>query len=251
MDDWDPLHNPGAAHLHWSTDNVGEAAPGVLTPLSATLWEPVGASMPRNIAYAMGAFTRAERRPPPDEERIVRSFYGRLAMQLEYLAGSATGSPAPPAPRPSRGLLGKVPDDIGFSPTRRRYPIVAWRLPSAFATVRRRVRRNARETDAWWRARIAGLGRARPARARRQTFAEAVERFEHVLTCHSLGLLSTCSRCTRRSATWSSERGVGDAGVLSGTGGAEMAIVEDIWKASRGSDHARGRDPKPRLPRAA
>ena len=93
MDDWDPLHDPGAAHLHWSTDNVGEAAPGVLTPLSATLWQPVGASMPRNIAYAMGAFTRAERRPPPDDDLIVRLFYGRLAIQVEYLA--TVGRPAP------------------------------------------------------------------------------------------------------------------------------------------------------------
>lgn len=47
----DPLHNPGAAGSHWSTDNVGEAAPGVLTPLSASIWTDVGQRMPRRIAY--------------------------------------------------------------------------------------------------------------------------------------------------------------------------------------------------------
>ena len=36
-DSWDNLHGPSRPEHHWSTDNVGEAAPGVLSPLSGSI----------------------------------------------------------------------------------------------------------------------------------------------------------------------------------------------------------------------
>ena len=33
------LHKPGAPETHWTTDNVGEALPGVATPLGWSVWE--------------------------------------------------------------------------------------------------------------------------------------------------------------------------------------------------------------------
>ena len=44
--------------------------------------------------------------------------------------------------------------------------------------------------------------------------------------------------------------GVGDVGLLSGTGGAGMAIVTDIWRAAQGQIGIDRGDGKPRLPRA-
>ena len=117
----------------------------------------------------------------------MRAFYGRLAIQLEYLATVGDRLPGTTGAEAVGGLMGKVPDDIGFSPTRRRYPVVAWRLPSrsprsgADSPQRTRYRRLVARADR-------GLGRARP-RAATATFAEAVGASRHVLTVHSLGLL--------------------------------------------------------------
>jgi len=36
----DPVHSVSAPNLHWTTANIGEAAPGVLTPLAWSLWGP-------------------------------------------------------------------------------------------------------------------------------------------------------------------------------------------------------------------
>ena len=47
---WDVLHDPGPPDSHWSTDNVGEAAPGVLSPLSWSMWGATGDRMPREVA---------------------------------------------------------------------------------------------------------------------------------------------------------------------------------------------------------
>jgi hypothetical protein len=36
--DWEPTNTSGAHTNHWTSTNVGEAAPGVLTPLAASHW---------------------------------------------------------------------------------------------------------------------------------------------------------------------------------------------------------------------
>ena len=76
---WDVLHEPDTTGGHWSTDNVGEAAPGVLTPLSWSIWRTVGDRAPREVAFRMGAFSGRERRDFPD---IIRPFYGRIAIRM-------------------------------------------------------------------------------------------------------------------------------------------------------------------------
>ena len=79
---WDVLHEPDTTDGHWSTDNVGEAAPGVLTPLSWSIWRTVGDRAPREVAFRLGAFSRRDRRDFPD---IIRPFYGRIAIRMEFV----------------------------------------------------------------------------------------------------------------------------------------------------------------------
>jgi pyruvate,water dikinase len=91
---WDVLHSPGEPDQHWTTDNVGEAAPGVLTPLSWSVWGDVGDRMTRGVCLRMGVFSAADHRDYP---RIVRPFYGRLALRVEYLATVGDRRPGPAA----------------------------------------------------------------------------------------------------------------------------------------------------------
>jgi phosphohistidine swiveling domain-containing protein len=233
-DAWDPLHKPGRLVRHWTTDNVGEAAPGVLTPLSWTMWEPVGEMALRRVAYAVGAFTREEATAaPPDGDRICRVFYGRLAQPVEIFVAFGDRMPGTSGEAIAQGLFGKLPEDMEFRPTKRRYPIIAVRLPYAFATSASKVRALARTTDAWWRKQIVRVGSLTEAEAKAQ-FQKATDEFDKVMVVHAIGLLSSVQPIYQALAALVERAGVGDAALLSGSGGAEMAIVGDIWRASRG-----------------
>lgn len=83
-DTWDPLHNVADPDVYWTTGNVGEALPGVLTPLTWTIWH-AAETMAREMGYRMGAFSRRERVVPAEHERFIQVFYGRVAMQAGYL----------------------------------------------------------------------------------------------------------------------------------------------------------------------
>ncbi|MDT7776017.1 MAG: rifampicin phosphotransferase [Pseudonocardiales bacterium] len=227
---WDTLHDPGSPDEHWSTDNVGEAAPGVLTPLSWSMWGATGDRMPREIAFRMGMFSAADRRDFP---RIVRPFYGRIAMRMEYLGAVGDRMPGATGEDAVRSLFGRVPETMTFAPSRARYPVVAYRMPRAMLGTPRAVRAVAAETDAWWRTQIARLP-ALTTEGARTVLADAVARFDETLTIHSLGLLAVMQPLLVELTKLVERAGVGDVGALSGSGGAEMAIIEDIWEASRG-----------------
>jgi rifampicin phosphotransferase len=228
---WDTLHDPGADGEHWSTDNVGEAAPGVLTPLGWSVWGPTSDAMPRRIAHAMGIFSSADIR---NFSPIVRPFYGRIAIQMEYLAVIGDRMPGTSGEAIIANMLGRVPDTMSFATTRRRYPLIACKLPIAMLTAPRRVRREAPSVASWWEAQITAIpdmGMVEAVSALRQALAK----FDQTLTLHSLALMSAVQPLLVQLTELVERAGVGDVGALSGSGGAEMAIIEDIWNASRGT----------------
>ena len=227
---WDTLHDPGSPDSHWSTDNVGEAAPGVLTPLSWSMWGATGDRMPREIAFRMGVFSALDRREFP---RIVRPFYGRIAMRMEYLAAVGDRMPGASGRDAVASLFGRVPDTMTFAPSRVRYPVVAYKLPYAMATTPKAIRAVAAQTDVWWRTQIQRLPDLSQAQAQ-ALLADAVRRFDEVLIIHSLGLLAVMQPLLVELTKLVERAGVGDVGELSGAGGAEMAIISDMWRASRG-----------------
>jgi pyruvate,water dikinase len=228
------MHDPGSADSHWITDNVGEAAPGVLSPLAASIWTVIGGRFPRRIAYEMGVFDKAEHAgPAPGEDPLVTVFYGRFAMRMEYLATVGDRMPGTSGEDAVRSMFGRIPETMTFAPTRRRYPVVAYKLPYAMLTSPGHVRRLAPEIDTWWRSEI----RAMPARdsiTARAAFRQGLERFEDAIAVHSLALLSAVGPLLDALTKLVEKAGVGDVGELSGTGGAEMAIIGDLWQASRG-----------------
>ena len=227
---WDTLHDPGSPDSHWSTDNVGEAAPGVLTPLSWSMWGATGDRMPREIAFRMGVFSARDRREFPP---IVRPFYGRIAMRMEYLAAVGDRMPAASGHDAVASLFGRVPETMSFAPTRARYPVVAYKLPYAMATTPKAIRALAAQTDMWWRIQIQRLPELSQEQAQ-SVLADAIRRFDEILITHSLGLLAVMQPLLVELTKLVERAGVGDIGELSGGGGAEMAIISDMWRASRG-----------------
>ena len=130
--DEDPVHGHSAPTSHWSTSNLAEAMPGVLTPLGWSVWGPASELGARDAFYAMGAIPAPERAiPAAPEDRFINIFYGRPAARVDYLASIGDRMPGTSAEAIATQLLGSVPPGFVSRPTRKRYPFVAARLPKS------------------------------------------------------------------------------------------------------------------------
>jgi rifampicin phosphotransferase len=231
----DPLTSATATDMWWSTSNVGEAMPGVQTPLSWTVWSEGGDRSLRAAAHALGLFRAAEREVPAAiEDRFIRIFNGRVACQVNYLATLGDRMPGMSGPATVASLFGRVPEGQRFQPTRRRYPIVAWRLPVTFLSTPRKARAMKSAYDAWWAHTVKAVVHADQVQAR-LLFAEAQERTARAMELQAIsvfGVMQPVFEALQRLVTTA---GAGDLSALAGpTGGVEMTIVEDLWAASRG-----------------
>ena len=82
-----PLHQQTRPGSYWSTTNVGEAMPGVMTPLSWSIWGPASELGGRGAFAAMGALETSRAGLTADErELFINIFYGRVAARVDFLA---------------------------------------------------------------------------------------------------------------------------------------------------------------------
>ena len=232
-DEFDPLMPSTRAVHHWTTANLGEAAPGVLTPLGTALWGATAERAARRAPWMVGMMHDAELKLPADPaDWYLRVFYGRLSCQVEYMAAMGDRVPGTTGQDAVRSLFGEAPPDMTFNPTRRYYASIAWRLPRMFLRFPATLGRLASETDMWWRDSVACVDAMTRDDALR-VFSEAVRRFERTSCLQMVGTLCSVQPLYDAVERLIARTGVGDIGVLSGTGGAEMAVIADIWKASR------------------
>ena len=177
----DPLHGPTDPNLHWTTTNVGEAAPGVQTPLSWTLWSE-GDDALRRMAYRVGVLSRKEWLTRSEStDRVFRPFFGRSTLQVEFFALMGDRMPGTSGADVTIGLLGRMPPGLRERPTRRRYPAIFLRLPVVFLTVPGQLARAASEFDAWYGRSLSRVTNASLVEAT-TVFAEARARLATGLT---------------------------------------------------------------------
>ena len=210
--------------------------PGVQTPLSFTVWQRAMDWASFNNAFEVGAMSGSEgdgNFPAPLEAPLLRQFYGRVGFSVEYFCVFGDRMPGTSGPEVCESILGRVPEDIEFRPTRSRYAAVAWKYPRAFFTNRGRVLAAAEEGRGWYQRHLATLASLdRPAAT--QAFGEATMRLERAVSVQALTLLSSIQPLWQGVEAIVERTGIGDTGIFSGTGGAEANLVRAIWRASRG-----------------
>ena len=75
------LHMASPPDATWSSVNLAEAVPGVMTPLTASVWVPASELGLREPFVGMGALPARRGAIPTDPaERITGAFYGRMAV---------------------------------------------------------------------------------------------------------------------------------------------------------------------------
>ena len=203
------LCDPTPSHLHWTTHNLGEVMPGIQTPLSFSVWQGVMDWASHRNAYEVGVLPRRFGFPEPIERPLLRQFCGRVGFQVEYFMVFGDRMPGTSGPEVCESILGGVPADLEFRPTRRRYPFVALRYPWVFATNPRRVRRAAEEQRAWYDRQLEALPGA-DLGAATSAFLEATERLQRAVSLQALTLLSSIQPLWQAIETIVERTGVGE-----------------------------------------
>jgi pyruvate,water dikinase len=231
--DWpDPLHDHSGPATFWTTVNVAEAMPGVPTPMSWSIFS-VGneVSVPR-CYYRLGMLPRrSTARTDRVDDRFAGIFYGHVAMNVTRLRQIADLTPGTSGDAMERQLLGSVRTDVASHNSLRRLPVVAVRFPWEVVRLPTRLRRLHAEQHRWWTDMIRG---SRPGPGVR-LLAEALDRFDHAMCIHVIGVAVTQAIFEQLSQLAAA---AGDTGLVAalagGYGGYEESwMVADLWKVSR------------------
>jgi pyruvate,water dikinase len=232
---WDPLNAPGPVGGTWSTSNIGEALPGVPTPMGWSLWSRRVAQSTLDGFHAIGALTRAEARISDDpEDALIWAFFGRGAANVERVATFADRIPGTSGPALAEQFLGRCPEHITAHPVYRRYPVVAVRLPWTFLTVTKRVRIARAGTQAWYDRVIDTIGTLEPGPAT-ALFSDACDRFQHNISVQAVSLFGAVQPLYDLITQLAAKVGADANAIMGGYGShAETELVVDLWKAGRG-----------------
>jgi pyruvate,water dikinase len=229
------LHAASPPDASWSSINLAEAVPGVMTPLCASAWVPASELGLRAPFHAMGVLEKRRLAIPDDpRDRITNAFYGRMAVRVDFLCEIGDLVPGQSGEALSRDFFGFVPPNYESNPSWRRVPFILARYPRTLAGIARRVDRLRVETDRWWREQIAAAPTL-DVPAAQALVVEADRRF-----AESLAAQAVISACAIQPVQEQLDRLCAVAGVESATllrGGTheESAVLLDLWLVSRGT----------------
>lgn len=230
----DVLNAQSPPDASWSSVNLAEAVPGVMTPLTASVWVPASEMGLRSPFHAMGVLKSSDAGIPDDPlERITGAFFGRMAVRVDFLCHMGDLVPGQSGEALSRDFFGFVPDDFVSSPSMRRLPMIAVRYPRMLATIVRRMRRDRSLIDAWWRRAIATVGDLDEAEVR-ALLAEAVQKFTDALALQAVVSAGAIQPVQEQITTLATRAGVDITDLLRGHGShEESTVLADMWDVSR------------------
>jgi pyruvate,water dikinase len=229
------LHGMSPPRATWSSINLAEAVPGVMTPLCASVWVPASELGLRDPFVAMGALAARRGAIPNDvNERITNAFFGRMAVRVDFLCEMGDLIPGQSGEALSRDFFGFVPPDFCSAPSARRLPFILARYPLTLARIGRRITRLRTETDTWWRretSRVNGFDLAQA----QQVAADARDRFFTNLAAQAVISATAIQPVQEQLATVCNAAAVDPAVLLRGSSHEEGLVLDDLWAASRGT----------------
>lgn len=229
------IHERSLPDASWSSVNLAEAVPGVMSPLSWGLWGPASERGIRAPFFAMGALTRKKLAVPAnDDDRVIKIFFGRQALRMDFICQLGDLIPGQTGVGLATDVFGFVPPGYRSRPSLRRVPFVAVRYPHTFATIAAEVRRLRIRTDAWWRAEIDRSTTLDLAAATAQ-LAEAAELFAAALATQATLVACAVQPIYQQVRKLAGSVGVDGGTLMKGHGShEETAAIQDLWAVSRG-----------------
>jgi phosphohistidine swiveling domain-containing protein len=229
----DPRHSSSAPDTLWTTVNVAEAIPGVITPLGWSIWGPASDLGMRKTFAAFGVLTGPEvQGPAGDHDRVMSVFFGRPVLRADFFLAMGERLPGTSGADVAESLFAATPDDYVSRPERRYYLRAALRVPAITARAPGMIKKSRAETDQWWRTEIPRVGKAGLETAQ-QILETAADRFHHNAYLHMLTTFAVVQLAYDQLSALIEAAGVG-GGLLSGDGDhEETRFVHDLWACSR------------------
>lgn len=233
----DPVRGSSEPGRYWTTTNVAEATPDILSPLCWTTWGP---ALEEGLRWSMidfGVLGRNERPPTDDPNRqVTAAFYGRQAINVDELRSVLARLPGLSPDDVERDLMGSVRPGLtrepGGSPLR--LPIVLAKMPSALLRISRQVRAMHADHHSWWRRDVL-QGGSGPGGTLALLLA-GQQRFTNGMIMHGRmrWTLPVTETVIAKAAERADRPDLGRA-VLGGHGNvAETEMADDVWRIAAG-----------------
>jgi len=151
-------HTESAKGCFWSTANVGEALPGVVTPFGWSVWGPA-IDLGMKDAFRQTGALEPDRVVFNDEadKRAVTVFHGRGALSVNFLCEMGNRLPGTSSDAIAKQLLGEMPVGIQIPQTGKRNRAIAMNMPKTFVRIRKEALRDTAHMQAWWAAHIKAM----------------------------------------------------------------------------------------------
>lgn len=230
------LHQLGSPTTAWTTVNAFEVVPSVLTPLGATcFWgDPNEVELRRGYA-GMGVIPRSEVKVPERiDDRNTATVHGRFVASVDAIRRVADSMPGTSGNAVESQIFGTTRPGVANHPTKRRYPVLAVKLPVAFARMPGRILAVREAGDRWWhRATIAEPPRTQEAAA--AEVREASRRYRAAMWLHMQATMFGQGLYEQVAALAKAAGRPGlELELMTGYGGiAETRILKDLWSLSR------------------
>jgi pyruvate,water dikinase len=230
MDLHDPTNGTSEPTRYWTTANIGEAMPDVLSPMCWSFWGPNMEAGARLAYYDFGLLPKSDLGVPDDpNELLVSYFFGRPAMNLDRLRSLFDPIPGMTADDFERDICGKVRDGLPPVPNSPRTTInVIAKAPAGMVRAGRQIRRSAAEQRTWWEKAVHdGAGLTDPG----ALLQESAARFREAFRAHVRArfvLMSFHAQLTKLAGSAGREDLV--VRLLAGLGGVtETDVADDLW----------------------
>ena len=231
----DPTHSVCEPTRYWTSANIGEATPDVLSPLCWSFWGPQAEAAARRSYHAFGILSRRELAVPARVDELMTGyFYGRPALNVDLLRPFFGSLPGVTADDFERDMCGKVRP--GLPPARRpgRLPAIVVKGLIAMRQTPVRQRELTPRMRSWWEREVRDRTAAGEPIAR---LDDAAARYRDAFEIHCCGrfVLMSAQSTLAKLAT-----GAGRPDllmpVLAGLGGvAEIELADDLWQVGRGA----------------
>lgn len=231
---FDPVEGTSEPDRFWTTTNVSEATPDLLSPLCWSVWSDGLERSWLQSMFDFGLLARSETALNDDpNRRSTAAIYGRQAANVDVIRNVMGRLPGVNPDDVERDLLGSVrpglPPEQGAG---LRLPIVLVKLPWVMLRTSRLVQRLHEDNRRWWREEVAT---ERPDLSPIVRLQTAAERFAEAMNVHAR--VRFLIPIAEQMLTSVAQRaGVADVQSLVGGLGdvAETALADDLWRVSRG-----------------
>jgi phosphohistidine swiveling domain-containing protein len=232
----DPVHGSSAPNRYWTTANVGEAAPKVMTPLCWSLWGEGNEQAGLLCWHRFGLIGPDQIVVNPDQsERLTGIFYGRVALNVDVTRSGVDKFVGMSADDFEMGLTGNLHEGAPKLTALDEFQqsAVAESIERVRATHATRLAAAAIDQHDWWRRSVLHPTEyIEPV----QRLRIAYNRWVRIMSIHvetrMLGV-SAVSTVHRLAIASNAQDLVADATSAFG-GVAEVAMAEELWRLAHG-----------------